>query len=187
MPADFVLSRWTIPPGSMFRKGLPLIAALGLVVAGPPGARADLCFHYQKSGGGTLVAKGAKLPAPNTCETLPLFETDGGRGGAAGTKGLEGAATGSICTDVAGATVIFHYTYDGCLGPASYFESATCRLQLQNGNLPTTFGSCRGTANQSGFVDDSAILQSCDNVQVPNDTAALCVIRPGLSHKLDQR
>jgi hypothetical protein len=30
-------------------------------------ARADLCFRYQTTGGGTLVARGAKLPAVNTC------------------------------------------------------------------------------------------------------------------------
>lgn len=77
----------------MLRKGLPLIAAVGLLVASPPGARADLCFCYG-TGGGILVAKGATLPANNTCEALPLFEVGG----------LGDAATGSICTDRGGAT-----------------------------------------------------------------------------------
>ena len=36
----------------MLRKGLLFIAALGLVVASAPSARADICFQYQKSGGG---------------------------------------------------------------------------------------------------------------------------------------
>jgi hypothetical protein len=163
----------------MTRSRLTLLPLLGIAFACPTAARADLCFRYQKSGGGTLVAKNARLPAPNACESLAMFEVEGKDGPS--TKGLEGAATGSICTDVAGATVIFHYTYDGCLGPGSYFESATCRLKLQNGALPTTFGGCRGKANQSDFHDDSAILSTCD-MQVPNDTAALCVIRPGFSH-----
>ena len=61
---------------------------------------ADMCFRYQKTGGGTLVAKGAKLPAVNTCEPLPMFESGG----------LAGAATGSICRDINDFTVIFHYT-----------------------------------------------------------------------------
>jgi hypothetical protein len=57
-----------------------------------------MCFRYltAATAGGTLVAKGAKLPAPNTCETLALFEKL--------QTGLEGAATGSICVDVNGAT-----------------------------------------------------------------------------------
>jgi hypothetical protein len=102
----------------MLCKCLPLVAALGLVAASSPGFGADICFHYLGTGGGTLVAKGAKLPAPNTCETLALFEKL--------QTGHEGAATGSICMDVNGATALFHYTYDGCTG--YYFESATCRL-----------------------------------------------------------
>jgi hypothetical protein len=65
----------------MLRKGLLLVTALGLVTVSSPVARADMCFSYKKSGGGTLVAKGAKLPATNTCETLALFES-GGLGGA---------------------------------------------------------------------------------------------------------
>src|SRR5437667_11172654 len=118
----------------MLRRGLPLIAAFGLVIASPPGAKADLCFHYKNSGGGTLVARGAKLPAINTCEPLALYEREG-QPPSPINHGLEGAATGSICQDWAGATVIFNYAYDACMGPNSYFESGTCRLQLQNGNL----------------------------------------------------
>jgi hypothetical protein len=49
------------------------ILALGLVVAGAPSARADICFQYT-TGGAPVVAKGAKLPAPNSCEPLALFE-----------------------------------------------------------------------------------------------------------------
>ena len=110
-----------------------------------------------------------------------------------GAGGREGAATGSICQDWAGATVVFHYTYDACVGhPGSYFESATCRLQLNNGNLPTTSSSCRGKVNNGDFTDSTLKLWSCDadndvSLRVPNDTAALCSIRAGFSHRLDDR
>jgi hypothetical protein len=93
------------------------MATLGLICVNAASARADMCFRYS-SGGGTLVAKGATLPAVNTCVPLAFFENGG----------LQGAATGSICTAADGSTVIFHYTYDGCLSP--YFESGVCRLQL---------------------------------------------------------
>ncbi len=98
----------------MLRKGLLFIAALGLVVASAPSARADICFQYQKSGGGILVAQGATtIPAVNACQPLAMYE------GAVG--GLGGAATGSICTDgTEDTTIVYHYTYDGCIG--NYFE-----------------------------------------------------------------
>jgi len=137
------------------------------------------------SGGGIAVAKGASLPKPNTCQTLALYEVGAG--------GLEGAATGSLCQDWAGATLIYHYTYDACIGhPGSYFESATCRLQLNNGNIPTTFSSCRGKVNNGNFTDTTLKLWSCNadtdvSLRVPNDTAALCSIRSGFSHKMDDQ
>jgi hypothetical protein len=129
-----------------------------------PAARADLCFRYG-SGGGTLVARKAALPAPDNCRPLAFFEKGG----------LAGSATGSICTDRNGGIVIIHYDYDGCLGP-SYTESATCRLQLHNTNTPTTGGACRGTANGSGFQDNTAVLTTC-NVPVPSDIGGLCAHR----------
>jgi hypothetical protein len=65
----------------------------------------------------------------------------------AASGGLGGAATGSICTDgTADNTIVYHYTYDGCTG--NYFESGTCRLQLNGdgqhpGDLPTGGSTCR--------------------------------------------
>jgi hypothetical protein len=154
----------------MLRKGLLLVTALGLVIVSSPVARADMCFSYKKSGGGTLVAKGAKLPATNTCETLALFES-GGQGG---------AATGSICMDNATFTIIFHYTYDGCT--ANYFESATCALQIQNGNLPTVSSSCRGTANGSPFQEvNDAVLEPCEVTAIPGGGGGRCT--GGFSHR----
>ena len=155
-----------------------LMATLGLICVNAASASADMCFRYA-SGGGTLVAKGATLPAANTCIPLAFFE-DGG---------LQGAATGSICTAGDGSTVIFHYTYDGCLRP--YFESGVCRLQLgpQIGpvitgrearghfgsggigrfGLPTTQSSCFGTYSQPGSTspDTTAKLEYCDGPPVP--------------------
>jgi hypothetical protein len=110
----------------MLRKGLMLMVALGLIGSGALSARADLCFHYTVSGGGTNVAKGAKIPQKNTCEPLAMFEPDG----------LMGAATGSICTAVDGQSAIYHYIYQGCTGDP-YFETGTCTIGLQNGALPT--------------------------------------------------
>ncbi|MFO1038341.1 MAG: hypothetical protein U1E45_16005 [Geminicoccaceae bacterium] len=145
----------------MLRPTLLLVAVLGFGAVQAPDARADLCFRYG-SGGGTLVARKVALPAPDTCKPLALFESGG----------TAGSATGSICADRSGAIVIFHYDYDGCIGPA-YQESATCRLQLHNGGLPTTGGACRGKANGSAFVDGSLVLRNC-NVFVPQDIGGLC-------------
>jgi hypothetical protein len=172
-------------------KLLFVILAFGLVMASAPSARADMCFHYKNSGGGTLVAKGASLPSANTCESLALYEREG-QPPSPFTRGLEGAATGSICQDWAGATVILHYSYEACMGPESYFESGTCRLQLDNGNLPTTGSSCRGTYVGATSVgqfhnDNDAVLEPCEgndvNWRVPNDPASLCLGRSGFFHK----
>jgi hypothetical protein len=153
-------------------------------------AQADLCFRYQKSGGGTLVARGATLPAPDTCQTFAFFE----KKESPDDPGLAGAATGSICVEPEDETIaIFHYTYDGCMGPFSYFESATCRFQLRNDHsLPSIFGGCRGKVSgedklMHDFDDDSAILESCDfHVHLP--PAVLCVTKAtGFQHQLDRR
>ena len=56
----------------MLPKGLLIIAAMGLVFASPS-ARADICFQYG-TGGGIIVAKGASVPAPNTCIPVALVE-----------------------------------------------------------------------------------------------------------------
>jgi hypothetical protein len=47
----------------MLRYGLLLGTSLGLVFVSIANAKADLCFGYAKTGGGTLVALGAQLPA----------------------------------------------------------------------------------------------------------------------------
>ncbi len=162
----------------MFRKLSTLTIALALMVVHEQSAKADLCFRYQATGGGTLVAKAAKLPAVNTCEPLAMFESGG----------LLGAATGSICVDVADFTIVFHYTYDGCIGPSSYFESATCRLQIQNGNLPTVSSSCRGTlAGGTPFAEiNDAVLEYCDGANLPvlGGGGAQCAV-PFSHHKID--
>jgi hypothetical protein len=140
---------------------------------------ADMCFRYQKTGGGTLVAKGAKLPAVNTCEPLPMFEFGG----------LAGAATGSICRDINDFTIVFHYTYDACIGPGHYFESATCRLQIQNGDLPTVSSTCRGTlADGSGFFEvDDAKLEYCDGAKFPvlGGGGGQCFAGGPIRHKIE--
>lgn len=150
-------------------------AVIGLSLANPQDARADLCFQYG-SGGGTLVGRDATLPKEGTCQPLALFET-GSR---------IGAANGMICRDgpgVGGITIVFHYTYDACIGPGSYFESATCRLQLDNaGNLPTVSGFCRGMyATGSGpnqtlttFLDGSPKIEQCTGVIVPGGGGGQC-------------
>lgn len=141
----------------MFRKGLPLIVALGLVITSAPIAKADLCFRYQNTGGGVLVARGAKLPAVNTCEPLAMFEAGG----------FGGAATGTICRDINDFTVIFQYTYDGCT--TDYFESGICRLQIQNGSLPTVSSTCRGTLAGGAhfFESNDGKIELCDAAQYP--------------------
>jgi hypothetical protein len=142
----------------MHRKCLLLIAALTLVAGSAQNARADMCIQYKKTGGGILVAQGARVPAVNTCQPLAMYE--------AAIGGLGGAATGSICTDgTSDTTLVYHYTYDGCTG--DYFESGTCRLQLNEGNLPTTSSTCRITLGGGVFyleIDDLQIW-TCDGSQ----------------------
>jgi hypothetical protein len=154
-------------------------AVVGLSLANPPNARADLCFHYG-TGGGTLVARDATLPKQGTCQPLALSESGS----------LIGAANGMICRDtVGGVTIVFHYTYDACIGPGSYFESATCRLQLNNdGNFPTVSGACRGVfAGGSGsltaFDDITPKIEQCTGVDVPGGGGGQCFGK-GFFHKV---
>jgi len=145
----------------MFRRGLLIFTALSLVIVNSPSARADLCFAYTKTGGGTLVMQGVNLPAPNTCQPVSLYEA------APGTFG--GAATGTLCHDATdGRTIVFQYTFDGCTG--FYFESGICRLQLPNdGSLPTVSSTCRLTLGNGVFyleVDD-AVISSCSASAMP--------------------
>jgi hypothetical protein len=154
-----------------------LVTTLALICVNAASANADICFRYG-SGGGTLVAKApTTLPAAQTCEAFGFFENGG----------LWGAATGSICTD-RHLEAIFHYTYDGCAN--HYFESGTCRFGLTHGNLPSAWSSCRGTANQSGFSDDTATLEFCDGIPVPHTgpggEAYSCTRTPFRHPKVDQ-
>ena len=162
-------------------------AVIGLSLANPPNAGADLCFRYG-SGGGTAVARDATIPKQGTCQALALFET-GGRAG---------AANGMICRDsVGGVTLVFHYTYDACIGPGSYFESATCRAQLDsNDNLPTVSSYCRGMyATGSGshqnliaFQDGTLKVEQCAGVDVPGGGGGQCFAGRGLSQgELDEK
>jgi hypothetical protein len=157
-------------------------AVIGLSLANPPNARADLCFHYG-SGGGTLVARDATLPKQGTCQPLALFESGS----------LIGAANGMICRDtVGGVTIVFHYTYDACIGPGSYFESATCRLQLNNdGNFPAVSGACRGVfAGGSGsltaFNDITPKIEQCTGVDVPGGGGGQCFGKGFFHKELDE-
>jgi hypothetical protein len=155
----------------MFRNSLLFVTFLGVVFIGVPNAKADLCFRYAKSGGGTLVARGAQLPANNNCQPLALFESGG----------LIGAANGTICRDgIDNRTIIFHYTYNGCA--SNYFESATCRIQLDDSNRATS-SSCRGTlANGSPFTEiDDAVIETCSGIVIPGGGGAQC--SGGFSHR----
>lgn len=135
----------------MRHKCRMLMTTLGFICLGAASASADICFNYG-SGGGILVSKEVTFPARNTCRPFGFFESGG----------LNGAATGSICTD--GNTAIFHYHYDGCSG--HYVESATCYLKLTSGALPTTNSSCRVTvlsSNQPAVYEDfTAKMELCD-------------------------
>jgi hypothetical protein len=125
----------------MFRKSLMLSASLGLALVSTVPARADICFEYIVSGGGVSIALGAKVPAaPNTCENVTVVSpTDGG------------VATGSICRSEEGSgrpTLVYQYSYSACTSP--YFETATCRIELDiDSQLPaqrtdSQLSSCTG-------------------------------------------
>jgi hypothetical protein len=172
-------------------------AVIGLSLANLPDARADLCFQYG-TGGGIAVAKGAKLPEPGTCQPLALYEV--------GSAGRAGAANGMICRDGPGAgglTIIFHYTYDACTGRGTYFESATCRLELGHGGpgtLPTIGSSCKGEYGQAlpipspvnlkNFADSTLKLDDCGGVDttVPGGGGGQCSGKFGFgfSHKEEE-
>jgi hypothetical protein len=158
------------------------ITALGLVVDSAPGVRADICFQYQ-TGGAPVVAKGAKLPAPESCEPLALFE-------AARPDSRFGAANALLCRD-SGSILTYHYDYDACLGLGSYSESATCRLQLGNNNdLPTNGISCNGqyfalmpfqTGPAKQFTDPTLRAFYC-NEPVPGYTVCNGSSKPPFTH-----
>jgi hypothetical protein len=159
--------------------------SLMLIAGNAPNAKAALCFQYTKSGGGVTVAQ-TDIPRPNTCTTFALYEV-----GTNPKSTLLGAGTGSLCTSTNSPMVIFHYTYEGCmpLGSDNYYESGTCRLQLDhNGNLPTQFSVCRGAlitgkpglAGKAGnfFNHDDLVITKCDSndikFQVPSGTVSEC-------------
>jgi hypothetical protein len=191
-----MLGRSNRQEGSMLKPILFITVASALVVVSAPGARADMCFRYTKSGG--LSVAQADLPDRNDCITFALYEPSG-------SGGLMGAGTGSLCTSIGGTFVVFHYTYHNCVarGPSSpfkidgdsYFESATCQVRLNTsgggtvGTLPTTTPSvCRGIVaggkpGQAGKVGaffnyDDLKIEKCDsndfNFAVPSGDAVAC-------------
>jgi hypothetical protein len=166
-----------------------ITVVLGLVLT-TQDARAALCFHYTQSGGGVHVAQ-VDLPAPNTCVTFALYEA-----GPDPANTLLGAGTGSLCYSTQSPMVIFHYTYEGCrpMGSDNYFESGTCRLELdRNGNLPSQFSVCRGaliTGNplpghvgkaNNFFNRDDLQITKCDSndihFRVPSGTVSECELK----------
>jgi len=75
------------------------------------------------------------------------------------------------------------------MGSDNYWESGTCRLQLdRNGNLPTQFSVCRGAlitgkpgqVGKAGnfFNQDDLVITKCDSndikSQVPSGTVSEC-------------
>jgi hypothetical protein len=170
----------------MIRPIFFITVVFGLLVASSQGANAALCFQYTKSGGGISVAQ-ADIPAPNKCVTFALYER------VLNTPStLAGVGTGSLCTSTNSPMVLFHYTYEGCLplGGENYFESGTCRLQLNRDlGLPTQFSVCRGAlitgkpgvSGKAGnfFNQDDLVITKCDsdtdiNYQVPSGQVADC-------------
>jgi len=167
----------------MFRKSLSLIASLGLVLVNSPRSHADICFQYG-TGGAPLVARGVSLPAKNSCVPLALFEAN-----EFGTR--LGAANGMLCRDN-DITLVYHYNYNACTGPGNYAESATCRLAMYTGDLPSTSSNCNGQysaplANQTGpvkqFSDFSLKAWYCNGKDVPGGGfSAQCLAQWGFSH-----
>jgi hypothetical protein len=124
----------------MLCKGLMLSASLGLALVSADRARADICFQYN-SGGGVVIALGAKVPAtPDTCERVTAVSPQGG-----------GVATGSICLSRGNlstphnSNLVYQYSFTGCSN--IYFESATCHILLDdNFQLPTQYPGSQRTS-----------------------------------------
>jgi hypothetical protein len=172
--------------GSMIRPIFFITVSFGLLVASQQGASAALCFHYTKTDGGTSIAQ-VDIPAPNKCVTFALYEQV-----VNAPFTLAGVGTGSLCTSTNSPMVIYHYTYEGCLplGSDNYFETGTCRLQLNRDlGLPTQFSFCRGALitgkpGQPGKAGnfsntDDLVITKCDsdtniNYQVPSGQVADC-------------
>lgn len=135
----------------MLFKGLMLSASLGLALVSTAPARADICFEYTVSGGGVGIALGAKVPAtPNTCERVTVVSPVDGS-----------VATGSICRSGEGSgrpTLVYQYSFSACTSP--YFETATCRIDLDiNSQLPAQKPTSQSSSCTGVFVG-MAPLQS---------------------------
>jgi hypothetical protein len=126
----------------MLHKNLLFIAALALVSASTPDARAQSVCFQSDSGGGVKIAKGAVPPPKGVCIPLAIAEE--------GPQSRSGAATGTMCRDSNdGKTLVLQYTYTACTPPGAYFESATCGIKLDDqGGLQQSpedqNGSCNG-------------------------------------------
>jgi hypothetical protein len=86
-----------------------------------------------------------------------------------------------ICRDgVDNRTIIFHYTYNGC--SSDYFESATCRIQLDDSNR-TASSSCRGTLSSgTPFIENNdAVIEMCSGNIIPGGGGGQC--SGGFSHR----
>ena len=168
----------------MFRKSLSLIAGLGLVFVNSPRSNADICFQYG-TGGAPLVARGLSLPAKNSCVPLALFE--------ANEFGTRLSALQTVCsvetmhTRLCITTIITRVQV-----LATSRSSATCRLAMYTGDLPSTSSNCNGQysaplANQTGpvkqFSDFSLKAWYCNGKDVPGGGfSAQCLAEWGFSH-----
>jgi hypothetical protein len=144
----------------MLRKSSFLALAIALASLGTTATTAkavDLCFSYQ--GGGSIVAKGFKVPRRNRCTPFNGFQVVGG-----------GGFTGVGCTSADGAQMILSYRLqDDRRGPTGYFEAGTCRIPVSL-TPGAGVGGCSGTAISAPgtavhFVD-VATIRLC-NIDVP--------------------
>jgi hypothetical protein len=127
----------------MLHKNLLFIAALALVSASTPDARAQSVCFQSDSGGGVKIAKGAVPPPKGVCIPLAIAEE--------GPQSRMGAATGTMCRGSSGdgTSLVLQYTYTACTPPGAYFESATCSINIDaQGGLQQSpadqNGSCNG-------------------------------------------
>ena len=149
----------------MLCKGLPLVAAFGFVIISTPDAKADLCFRYQNTSSG-LSSRGEQSFLQKTranrwrCSRMEVFW-----------------ALQLVLSALVQLVLPSSFNIPTTVALPTTSSSGICRLQIQNGTLPTVSSTCRGTLAGGTFFHEfnDGIIQVCSGIQVPSGGGGQCI------------